>query len=145
MNGWFLSSCAEDAVVVVVVGPETLLERYQFLDNDFCYPFCYSFCYFCCVSSQSVHLISATCLKLYNGVFSTNVTRKKKRKKHRQTVGTIVGVPGSFHTGVAMQHICNARTVRIFFSSLLPSLIIVFLPVGLATLQRPNFKVLACA
>lgn len=54
MNEWFLSICAEDAlVVVVVVGPETLLELYQFLDNDFCYSFCYSFCYFCCVSSQS--------------------------------------------------------------------------------------------
>lgn len=40
MNEWFLSICAEDAlvvVVVVVVGPKTLLELYQFLDNDFCY------------------------------------------------------------------------------------------------------------
>lgn len=53
MNEWFLSICAEDALVVVVVGPETLLELYQFLDNDFCYYSCYSFCYFCCVSSQS--------------------------------------------------------------------------------------------
>lgn len=84
MNEWFLSICAEDAlvVVVVVVGPETLLELYQFLDKRFLLLpyFCYSFCYFCCVSSQSVHLISATCLKLYNGVFSTNVTKKRKKK-----------------------------------------------------------------
>lgn len=34
MNEWFLSSCAEDAlVVVVVVGPKTPLELYQFLDK----------------------------------------------------------------------------------------------------------------
>lgn len=85
MNGWFLSICAEDAlVVVVVVGPKTLLELYQFLDNDFCYYFCYSFGYFCCVSSQSVYLISATCLKLYSGVFPTNVTKKRKKNMDKR-------------------------------------------------------------
>lgn len=113
MNEWFLSICAEDAVVVV--GPKTLLELYQFLDNDFCYYFCYSFCYFCCVSSQSVHLISATCLKLYSGVFSTNVTKKKKKKTW--TNGYNRCVPGSFHTGVAMQHICTCTHGTTFFSS----------------------------
>lgn len=123
MNEWFLSICAEDAlVVVVVVGPETLLGLYQFLDNDFCYYFCYSFCYFCCVSSQSVHLITATCLKLYNGVFSTNVTKKKK-KKHGQT-GTIGAFRGRFIRALQCNTYAHARTVRPFFLLLPPPVII---------------------
>lgn len=125
MDGWFLSICAEDAlVVVVVVGPKNSPRAISIFRpttsvTTSATPSATS----AACQVKSVHLISATCLKLYSGVFSTNVTKKEKEKKrkHRQTVGTIVGVPGSFHTGVAMQHICTCTHGTTFFLLLLSS------------------------
>lgn len=82
--------------------------------------------------------------------------RNKKKKKKTWTNGHNKCVPGSFHTGVAMQHICTCTHGTTFFLLLPPPviikewllhlmrvvihyLIIKFLPVGLATLQRPNY------
>lgn len=66
----------------------------------------------CQVSPPDIGDMSQT---LQRSIFNERNKKKEKEKKHRQTVGTIVGVPGSFHTGVAMQHICTCTHGTIIF------------------------------
>lgn len=77
MNEWFLSICAEDALVVVVVGPETLLELYQFLDKRFLLPLLLLLLRVKSVSPPDIGDMSQT---LQRSIF--NKRNKKKEKKN---------------------------------------------------------------